>query len=67
MRDPALWIAVAGCLVAVAAVVAALIALGRARLAESIAIGHALDRSWHPAAPGPAVRLTRADKPDIQG
>lgn len=67
MTNPALWTAVAGCIGAVAALLTAIRAHTRAVDAQSIAIGHALDRSWHPGAPPQAVRITPPDAPSSPG
>ncbi len=56
MTNPALWAAVAGCITAAASLIAALRARAKAADAHAIALGHALDRTRHPAPPPGARR-----------
>jgi hypothetical protein len=60
--NPAFWTGLAGVIGAVAALVTAVRAHTRASDAHAIALGHALDRSWHPGAPRP-LRRPPADLP----
>ena len=63
MTNPALWVAVAGCITAAASLITAVRAHTRATDAHHIALGHALDRSWHPGSPARVVKVRPADPP----
>jgi hypothetical protein len=70
MSNPALWVAIAGCISAVASLITAARAHSRATDAHHIALGHALDRSWHPGAPArirrPPVDLAGPTPPEAE-
>lgn len=61
--NPALWTAIAGCVGALAALVTAVRAHTRATDAHTIAVGHALDRAWHPTRPRSSIPINPVGNP----
>lgn len=66
--NPEFWASAAAVVTAVGGLLRATHAKVKAEDAHAIALGHALDRSWHPLAPRPtATRPSRSAGPSSPG